>query len=238
MCALNRLTASPAFVLQLEDQDQLLGAKQKDAAEEEQKEGEEQHQGPQDQQQQQQGAPPCSGRMGAGVFDLLPDWTALISLFSIAPLILCPSVPPPQQASRWTTTSRAPWTMCHRTSSSRVRLSTALRCQFPASTQLLSQIYKSLPLTRCCPHCCCLQEQEGPDDRSVQVGDKSQLDYAAGGEEEEDQEQPKDGGKDQQQQQQQKEQEQPQGGEDKQQQPGAEEEEENEEEQLGDYQDR
>ena len=85
---------------------------------------------------------------------------------------------------------------------------------------------------------CCLQEQEGPDDRSVQVGDKSQLDYAAGGEEEEDQEQPKDGGKDQQQQQQQKEQEQPQGGEDKQQQPGAEEEEENEEEQLGDYQDR
>ncbi|KAL4440107.1 hypothetical protein ABPG75_003108 [Micractinium tetrahymenae] len=74
------------------------------------------------------------------------------------------------------------------------------------------------------------QEPEGPDDKAVQVGDKSQLDYAAG--DEEDQEQP---GEQEGQQQAQQEQEQEQ--QEAAQQPGAEEEQE-EKEPLGDYQDR
>ncbi len=73
------------------------------------------------------------------------------------------------------------------------------------------------------------QEPEGPDDKAVQVGDKSQLDYAAGGEEDEGQEQPREQEGEQAQQQQQEEQQAaPQPGE----------EEEEEEEALGDYQDR
>lgn len=75
-----------------------------------------------------------------------------------------------------------------------------------------------------------MQEQEGPDDKSVQVGDKSQLDYAAGGEEDE---QPAEQeGREQQQQEQQE------GTADEQPQPQAGVEEEQEEEELGDYQDR
>jgi hypothetical protein len=83
---------------------------------------------------------------------------------------------------------------------------------------------------------CCiaffLQEPEDPDDKAVPVGDKSQLDYAAGGEDE----QPKDeeGGDKQQPQAQE------QGGEEEPQQapqPAVEEEQE-EEEDMGDYQDR
>lgn len=77
-----------------------------------------------------------------------------------------------------------------------------------------------------------LQEQEGADDRSLQVGDKSQLDYAAGGEEDEEQAQEDEG----------KEGQQPQaqegGAEEEQPQPQAGVEEEQEEEEAGDYQDR
>lgn len=74
-----------------------------------------------------------------------------------------------------------------------------------------------------------MQEQEGPDDKSVQVGDKSQLDYAAGGEEDE-QAAEREGQEQQQEQQDGAAEEQPQP------QPGVEE--EQEEEELGDYQDR
>ena len=75
------------------------------------------------------------------------------------------------------------------------------------------------------------QEQEGPDDTSVPVGDKSQLDYAAGGEE--DEEPAGKEGKEQPQAQQAQEER---GEEEAAQQPGVEE--EQEEEELGDYQDR
>lgn len=76
-----------------------------------------------------------------------------------------------------------------------------------------------------------VQEQEGPDDKSVQVGDKSQLDYAAGGEEDEQASEQE--GRDQQQQEQQQD-----GAAEEQPQPQAGVEEEQEEEELGDYQDR
>ena len=128
-----------AACLQLEDQDQMLGAKQKGAEEEQQQQDEEQ-QGPQEKQEQGAHAgllPPLPPQIAW--LDALPGWPhptaygqpALRSVLSRACCACCAdlacSVLSCLQVWRWMMTLMELWMTCHKISSSRVCIHLRLR---------------------------------------------------------------------------------------------------------------